>query len=121
MTKDQKLDMFSMRLDGYTLQQIGDKYKITREMVRQILDYGKQDAKPLKLKQYCIYDNLTKFISENRITNTKLSEYLGISIITLRHKLRDDKHFNIKEIKKILDITGMTFEEAFFTRKEDKQ
>ena len=36
LTREEKIDMFSMRLDGYTLQEIGDKYGVTREAVRRM-------------------------------------------------------------------------------------
>ena len=36
MTKEEKIDAFTMRLDGYTLQEIGDKYGLTRERIRKM-------------------------------------------------------------------------------------
>lgn len=37
MTRDQIIDMFTMRLDGHTPKEVGDKYGITKERVQQIL------------------------------------------------------------------------------------
>ena len=36
MTREEKIDAFTMRLDGYTLQEIGDKYGLTKERIRQM-------------------------------------------------------------------------------------
>ena len=37
MTREQKIEMFTMRIDGMTLEEIGERFGLTRERVRQIL------------------------------------------------------------------------------------
>lgn len=36
MTREEKIDAFAMRLDGFTYEEIGQKYGMSRERVRQI-------------------------------------------------------------------------------------
>lgn len=76
MTNEEKIKMFSMRLEGCTLQQIGDKYGITRERVRQVLD----DSAGKRVKgQNWIYPNLRKYLNENKINACELAENCGVS------------------------------------------
>ena len=37
MTKEQKLKMYEMRLDGYTLQEIADEFGVSRQYVDQVI------------------------------------------------------------------------------------
>ena len=120
MTKEEKVEMFRMRLEGKTLQEIGNKYGITRERVRQILSYGSKEEKVLKIKKYCIYKKISEYMAKNHITVGEIGEILGICRTSVVYKLKGDTAFKIDEIKKILKFTGMTFEECFATE-EDNQ
>lgn len=37
MTREEKIKAFEMRMDGATLQQIGNEFGVTRECIRQVL------------------------------------------------------------------------------------
>ena len=43
MTKEQKVEAYSMYLDGCTYQEIGDKFGISRQRVHQLLDFKIND------------------------------------------------------------------------------
>lgn len=34
MTREQKIEAFAMRIDGYTLEEIAQKFGVTREWIR---------------------------------------------------------------------------------------
>ena len=117
MTKEEKVEMFRMRLEGKTLQEIGNKYGITRERVRQILLHGSREV---KINKRCIYKKLSEDMKKNNITVEKIGEIMGVSRTSAFCKLKGEKPLKINEIKKILKFTGMTFEECFATE-EDNQ
>lgn len=76
MTREEKIDMFCMRMDGYTLQEIGNQYGITREYVRQILDVGKRKD----IFQKIVYPGLKQYLVENKMSVRKLSFFNRHSI-----------------------------------------
>lgn len=115
-----KVKMFEMRVRGYTLEAIGKEFGITRERVRQIL--RSVCSRSTSIKRGCesmIYPNIAKWLMGNDVSVGELSEMLdkssNRSAVKLSHKLHG-KHIRglaISEIRKILEITGLTFEEAF--------
>ncbi len=115
MTDKDKVKMFEMRLRGCTLQEIGDKFGITRERVRQILSESIKERNE-NLNEI-IYVNIAKWLKQNDISLFKFSKMLypkSNSSTRLKNKLTKSKsELKISQIKKILEITGMSFEEAF--------
>lgn len=125
--KEKILDLVQMRIDGYTFQEIADKYGVSRQYIHQELSAIVGNAKPRQkgIDEKIIYPNLAKWIFENRIPKYKLSEIVGMkskSTEGIRQKLYGKRNFSITEIKKLLEVTGETFEYLFAERKgqEDK-
>lgn len=114
MTREEKIEAFTMRLDGCTYQEIADKFGVTRQRVEQIV--GKKIRKPrtgLREKGF-LYPNLIEWMYKKEITITKLTELIGLSnyqVVTAR--LRGEKEFHIDEIDKILAASGMSYEFMF--------
>lgn len=124
-SKDRLMDMLQMRLDGSTIQQIADKYGVTKQCVQQQLSIiaGNAKPRPRGIDERVIYPNLAKWIVDNRIAKYKLSEMIGMKIKctdSIRKKLYGERDFTITEIKKIIEITGYTFE-YIFAEKENNQ
>lgn len=115
MTKQEKVDMFAMRLDGATLQKIGDKYGITKERVRQILEISDSKRKP---KAKWIYPNMGNYMVEHKISLKEFSEKCEIQYWTLSNYMNGKSEPSIGAIKRMLQFTGMSFEEAFQTKEE---
>lgn len=115
MTDKDKVKMFEMRLRGCTLQEIGDKFGVTRERVRQILSEAIRQRNTNM--DEIIYVNIAKWLKQNEISLSKFSKMLdpkANSSTRLKNKLTKSKsELKISQIKKILEITGMSFEEAF--------
>ena len=121
MTREEKMEMFAMRLDGRTLQEIGDKYGLTRERVRQILPNYEVKRKGNKTLRTTGYVNISKHLTEKGITLKNFAEILGVEYSTLRMYLNGKREFSISQIRKIIEVTGMSFEDAFlYEVKEDK-
>ena len=79
MTIDQKVEMFRLRLEGNTLQEIVDRFGITRERVRQIL----LSAESLRIRTPelydCVYPNLAKWLRDNRCSYSGFARKVGMS------------------------------------------
>ena len=66
MTKEEKIDAFTMRLNGYTLQEIGDKYGLTRERIRQMFASITTESR-ISRKNY-IYPNISDWMIDNNVS-----------------------------------------------------
>lgn len=113
-TKKEKLEMLAMRNSGSSLQAIGDAYGITRERVRQILNYLKEDHSQTYAVQKCIFPNIANWMRENdTVTIGGLADKLGISRQIVSWTLTGERDPKKKTIDAILRETGMTYEQAF--------
>lgn len=110
MTKEQKIEAFSMRLDGCTFKEIADKYGVSKQYIHSL--FGGNSGKAWKTRDY-EYPNLGKWMANTKTTIMELSEKIGITCNSLSMKLHKKREFRTSEIKSILKITGMTFEECF--------
>ena len=119
MTKNEIIEAFAMRLEGYSYREIADKYGVSSERIRQIVGYGAKGRKVGNAK--CIYPNLTKWVIENGDSFNHINKETGIcsSSTGFYQKLKGTSRLTICDIKKILEYTGMTFEEAFGVVRED--
>ena len=119
MDKERAMDMFKMRLEGATYQEIADKYGITKQRVEGILKM-REPSKKHSNKKYekCIYKGLREWLQQN---NYKLNDLQNLisknkqsqAGNSLRMKLCGEREFRLSDINKIINLTGMTFEELF--------
>ena len=118
MTREQKIDMFTMRIDGFTLQEIADKYGVTRERVRQILARSCTESR-FSRKNY-IYPNLADWMSKNGINCTMLGKQLNVSKQSVYNILTGKNNPSFETLNRILDITKMPYEVAFSKERVQK-
>ena len=111
MTKEEKIDAFTMRLDGYTLQEIGDKYGLTKERIRQILEKSCKIERNT-MKNY-VYPNLEDWMSKNGINCTMLGKQLNVSRQSIYNILTGKNHPSFELINRVLDVTKMPYEVVF--------
>jgi hypothetical protein len=112
MTKEQKLDMFKMRLEGYTYQQIGIKYEISGERVRQILERVIRERQNRRTAK-CVYPKISEWCAEHKETMMSFAKRIGMSPCAFYPKIYGQQRFRQDQIDKILAVTGLTYEEAF--------
>lgn len=103
-----------------TQTQIAKEYDISRERVSQIIKAIRdKDTKPLAVTRKVVYPAIRDWMNENRITQTQFNnmtgygEYYSAKETPLRRCLLGGDRVSIELIKKILEVTGLTFEEAF--------
>ena len=111
----------ALRQKGMTYQQIADSMGVSKAYVAVLLDRTVKTSNfhiwPVELSPYPV---LTQWMNDNQMTRQELAERLGYSISTnstyiVDKIMRTDK-FTKKEIDKLLEITGMTYEELFKKR-----
>lgn len=111
MTREQKIDAFTMRIDGYTFQEIADKYSVTKQNIQQML-YSICTKSGIIRKRY-IYPNILEWMEQNGATQSKFAEALGVAQNTISGYMTGRLDPSMKFIKLICKETGMTFEKAF--------
>lgn len=112
-SKAELMEMFQLRVEGYSLQEIGDKFGITGERVRQILSKPVRVARASTIK--CVYPAISDYLKCNRISAYQFASRTGITYATLCNTLTGRTNPNKCVINKILSETGLTYEEAFRT------
>ena len=111
----QKLcEMFEMRVNGATYEEIAEHFSVTKQYVQCTL-VGIVDSGREFLKAGCIYPGLSNWmIRTGTRANTLNNKTLHIKFPTAFYRrMKGETLFTIDEIRKILDYTGLTFEEAF--------
>lgn len=111
MTREEKIDAFTMRLDGYTLQEIGDKYGQTRERIRKMFASITTES-GIYRKNY-IYPNISDWMIDNNVKQSDLSKKLGCAPNTISAYLTGRSHPTFAFINLMLELTKMPYEVAF--------
>lgn len=114
MTIDQKVEAYRMRLEGATLKSIAEKFGVSLEWIRKIVP-------PIEGKTWSLYDmcnrcaypGLGQWLFENRCTYAKLAEMIGAPDASVSRWMNGVHKMNKPTIDKILEVTGMTYEQAF--------
>ena len=117
MTREEKIDAFTMRLDGYTLQEIGDKYGLTRERIRKMFAQVTTES-GISRKNY-IYPNISDWMIDNNVKQSDLSKKLGCAQNTLSSYLTGKKSPSFAFINLMLKLTKMPYEVAFSKKRVD--
>lgn len=114
MTNEQVLDMVSMRLNGSSLQEIGDKYGYTREYVRIWMPQGLRGRIKSELAvQRTVYPALKEFMIKRDMSISVFSKTCKVNKCTMDKILRGEVSPTKSNIDKILSVTGLTYEQAF--------
>ncbi len=116
MTNREKADAYFMYLEGSSFQEIADHYGVTKQYIHEILT--KSFSRSRGAKRKTIYPKLEDWMNENGITFSKFSQYSGMPYVTLTQILKGKRMPNKVNIDIILKATGLTYEEAFHTEKE---
>lgn len=121
MTKDEKMKAIEMRKEGFSFRAIAKEIGYTPQNIcHQLMTLGIERGVVKNIKTI-IYKGLANWMIENEISINALSlkiydKYYNAKCDVLAKKLRGERNLYIGEIKKILEVTGMTFEECFEER-----
>lgn len=107
-------EMQHMRDCGFTLQQIGDQYEISRERVRQIVNNIHKKKSPCGVKNIS-YPNVKKWALDNGYsTLTKLANDMDMCTSLVSRLLIKGETPTKRSIRKITEFTEMSADEAFY-------
>ena len=110
-----------MLCEGYNFSEIAERFGVSRQCVQQ--HYNGNTRVGRNKVQKCVYPMLEQWLTTNRESYMSLGRKLfpgstNPSARVQRIMVGKEKYYSLDIIKKLSDITGMTFEEMFKT--EDK-
>jgi transcriptional regulator with XRE-family HTH domain len=117
MTREEIIKAFVMRVDGFTFEQIGQEYGVSKQSIQQALNNVVNGSR--RVSRYTHYRNLIIWLEENGISATRFAKQSGITPYILRGKLKEGRSFTQKEIIRICKNTGLSFEQLVEGEYED--
>lgn len=121
MTNEQKVEAYRMRLEGATLQTIGDTFGVSKEYIRQIIPAIEERSWSTRSAlNRCVYPNISQWLVENRCTYAKFSELIGAPDASVSRWMNGIHKLSKPTIDRILKVTGMTYEQAFWQEKNSQ-
>lgn len=120
MTREQKIDAFTMKLDGCSYEEIGRKHTVSVELLKKMFSTVLEDVSVGWMTENIVYQGIRKWIQERDMPISEFANLVYINdhvnsgtMTRFRRKLLGAYPFNQHEIEMILTATGMTFDEAF--------
>ena len=113
MTNKEKADAYFMRLNGMSLREIADKFGVTYQCIAQILPATSPAFRHPTNADKCIYPAIREYMQKNRMTYNRLAALCGITPMTIYRSLNKEVNPTKKTIDRVLEVTQMTYEEAF--------
>lgn len=105
-----------MIVDGATYQEVADKFGVSKQYIHQTVN-GFWESKYSARKSKCIYPNIHAWLKRNRMSQIELARKIGVKQGHIWRLLSGTTRLTKDRIDQILEITGMSYEEAFKTEK----
>lgn len=115
MTRQNIITAFEMKMDGYTYQQIGERFGVTKQWVQQTFQtILNRQCKPF----VCVYPHLENWMldhgySPHRLYLEMTGNDLPSSSSVMKLKLSGKREFNMSEMIKLVSLTDMPLELLF--------
>lgn len=114
MTKEEKIRAYSMLLDGCTLQEAADEVGVSKQRIAQLFPGANRRLDDAA--NSCIYPNISSWMIRNGLGYAAIARGCNTHTQTVRYALTGCKNIRKELIDKILLLTGMSYEEAFFQK-----
>lgn len=128
MTTDQKLKAVEMRLNGATLREIANEFGCSKQNIQKEFQkiYDSMTANRYQKISRVIYKGVANWLLYNGKSVSSLAamvydNYSPRKGTNFFEKMRGERVLTIQEVKKILEVTGMTFEECFEEREVENE
>ena len=110
MTNEQKAEAYLMILNGASYEDAAQKFGVTKQRLHQLLPGVGSSTRQ---SNDWIYPNIKRWMKDNRLLAQNFAKLLGCGSATVGKYLSGKAQPNKQTIDKILEVTGMTYEEAF--------
>lgn len=121
MTRDQKIEAFTMRIDGYSYQEIANKMGVSRQAVQDYLQRSiSYNLRKVRFCGNCVYPNILKYMQDHKMNLSDFANAVEMNYANLSRVLKG-KNTSKTSIDKILKVTGMTYEEAFWREENETE
>lgn len=123
MTDKQKKTAYAMIVDGFSLHEIAEATRTSEKEIKKEFKFAlpKEPAKPRVHRTPGVYPNLERWMRENRFTQAMMGNELGVTAGNFNHICRGKQDIPKRYIDKILELTGMTYEECFAKEKAPEE
>lgn len=116
MTRQEKIIAFTMRIDGASYQQIGDKLGYSKQCVSDTL---KRSIKEHDIRMRCVYPAVGQWMNRNRMNGSKIAEKLCYNHSTVYQYLNGCTEPSKFFREALAKLTGIS-EEILFRRLSDE-
>lgn len=114
MTKEQKIEAYTMLLDGNTYADVARHFGVTGQYINRMFPHV---CPPKTMDENeCVYPAILEFMKGRGMTCSALAKKSGVQRNTLRSTLSGRFGPSKETIDKILSATGLTYEVAFKRR-----
>ena len=110
----------TLRKQGLTYREIAAQLGVTYQAVAQVCAKRSDTQFRKILPDGCVYPVLRDWMNEHRVSRQELYRLMnngepciGKAPHIIANRLRGESGWKMDEINKLLDITGMTYEELF--------
>lgn len=112
-----------MIVDGFSVHEIAEAMRTSEKEIRKEFKFAlpKEPAKPKVHRTPGVYPNLERWMKENRFTQKMVGDVIGVSAGNVSHICRGKQDISKRYIDKLLELTGMTYEECFAKEKAPEE
>lgn len=110
MTREQRIEAYTMILDGFNNKEIAAAIGVNEKAINK--EFPRSRVKKVK----CNFVGLRKWLNENEVSLYKMAKLIKPNIDSgnwFYKKMRGETVLTIVDINKIIEITGLTYEELF--------
>ena len=119
MRKHQKADLYAKeRESGKSISEVAKMYGVSYQAVAQATRKSSHNYFRHYTEQECVYPNLRKWLNDNKVTRSELMRRMGMTASPtnygrVSHYLKGRNYPYKNTIDKLLEVTGLTYEEFF--------
>lgn len=110
MTREEKIEIFTMRLDGEELESIAKKKGVSKQRIHAMLN---STINSKKSKPRSTYPVLNEWMFSNNVRPAGISRMLKLSPSTTSNKLNGVSQLKLNEISRLVEITGIEASKLF--------
>lgn len=121
MTRDQKIEAFAMRIDGFTFREIAAKMGVSFQYVQACLQRSISfESQKARLSARIVYPNILKYMRDHKMNLSSFADAVGLTHGSVS-RILEGGNLSRTSIDKILKATGMTYEEAFWREENETE